>query len=233
MLNLRSGAWPRIERNYTGRPFEVQLAGLGRKWLAAPFGFQERNSFFGAELLLFETPRPKQAVLAAVMDKAFHVPARPPAHRRKSGGEPEPEEKPNLLWGADLPLAAGNLKVRRAFAVDLSGASGAPALFALVDQVEGAAAFKGAWELPFKDAVLSGNSFSVGEAEGPNLKGLLVTPSGARSARLPSAAEYFLLFTVQKGAAPAMKIEGTGLKSRVSAGGQTVSFDGLKLRFEK
>jgi hypothetical protein len=234
-VHLRSGAYPNIQRQHTGKAFEVAISGLGRRWLAGPVGLAERNPFLGAELVSFSTPRAKQAVLSAAMDKAYLELVRQQPVRRRRDEPKDPladEQRPEILWGADAPLSDAGVKVKRHFAVDYSGVCGAPALFVLIDQVQAQSLGKGGYDLGLKEATFSGSSFTMGEPSGPNLKGLVATPASSRG-RLMASPEYFIVFTIQNGAPPPMKADGAGLKARVTIGGQTVSFDGEKIVLEK
>ena len=45
--------------------------------------------------------------------------------------------------------------------------------------------------------------------------------------------EFFVILTLQRGAAPAVKAEGNGLAAKVTVGGQRISFDGRKVVLAK
>jgi hypothetical protein len=45
----------------------------------------------------------------------------------------------------------------------------------------------------------------------------------------PASGEFLVVVTLQKNGAPDVSVEGEGLSSKVTAGGQTVRFDGQKI----
>jgi hypothetical protein len=149
------------------------------------------------------------------------------------------------------------LKGIRGFAADYSGASGAPALFAVVDRVAGSAGAN-RWHLVTeqKHAVeIAGNVFTIRAASGATLKGTVLAPSSpaiaARPQTLGHEAAYdgdhqprefsrtvldvpakdfvFVVMTIQKGEAPAVTVQGAGENARARIGRQTVAFDGAKI----
>ena len=144
-------------------------------------------------------------------------------------------------------------KVRRSFAVDYSGASGAPGLFAVADRVEGAGG-KAVWQLVTDQSIpveVSGKGFTLKGAGGATLQATVVSPAAARietagviqgheanyhdihrGARFQrtvvkvSGGDLFLVvMTVQRGQAPAVTSEG----GSVRVGRQTVRLDGEKI----
>jgi hypothetical protein len=235
IAKVRCAAYPGLKRQYVGKAFELDIWGLGQKWVAAPIGGAERNPFFGGEDISYHNPRPRQAVLSADMERAFLVAGRPPPRpRAKIKGEPPPIQRNDLLWGADVPMTGAGAKGRRHFAADFSGVSGAPGLFVSIDKFQGVVAGRGtAWELGVKDVTFAGPKFASGDADGANLSGLIVAPATSRGGRMGAVNESFVVFTIQNGAPPPIKVEGTGLNAKVTVGGQTVSFDGEKIIFAK
>jgi hypothetical protein len=130
------------------------------------------------------------------------------------------------------------VSAERHFAVDYSGASGAPALFAIVDRVKGGG--KKSWRLHTEGPGLAANgaSFTIRGRAGGTLQGRFVSPaslhvvaSGGTLSAITEApeADFLVVMTLQKGPAPEIKAEGTGLDAKVTTGGQVVRFENGKL----
>lgn len=117
----------------------------------------------------------------------------------------------------------------RALGVDFSGASGAPALFVLVD--------RGLSTMPIKaTGTVDGNAFTVSGPGGGTLRGTVVAPAGApigSDLTVTCDTGCFLVLTAQKGAPPAVKVEGSGLGAKVTVGEQTVTFADGHVSFGK
>jgi hypothetical protein len=147
----------------------------------------------------------------------------------------------------------------RSFAVDFSGESGAPGLFAVTDRLAGRDIV---WTMfSMEPATAVDNTFTIEGPDGATMRGTFVWPGdvqvavhpdtvvmktperakdqthevcriearSARSTRSMSSGEFFVVMTVQKGAPPGVKTTGKGMKTRVRVGPQTVRFDGKKL----
>jgi hypothetical protein len=142
---------------------------------------------------------------------------------------------------APSPLGVGLL---RSFAVDYSGSSGAPGLFAVVDRFVGtvdAKAFRDkTWVMNTEGKVTLGDrSFTIEAANGSTMKGTFVTPHKVKLStqetdsgtqiKATGGNEYFVVMTVQKGKAPPVEISGTGLNAMVRVGKQTVHFGNNRL----
>ena len=127
----------------------------------------------------------------------------------------------------------------RSFAVDYSGASGAPGLFVVVDKFTGAVddeQFQDkTWVMHTKgDVSIEGQIFTIRSQEGATMQGTFVTPTGVQISYQPGedggtilatgGDQYFVVMTVQKGKAPDVKISGTGLDAKVQVGGRTIAF---------
>jgi hypothetical protein len=55
--------------------------------------------------------------------------------------------------------------------------------------------------------------------------------SFSRISATADSGSFFVILTLQRGVAPAVKVEGTGLDAKVTVGQQTVRFDGQKVIF--
>ena len=175
------------------------------------------------------------------------------------------------VWPADLP-EPGAVRGLRAVAADYSGKCGAPALFVLVDRVEGGGERAWVWNLPgYKSSSADGlrvetgkNTFTVHQGKA-SLRAVFVTPgdveveapgtinvrdASSKEAQklrkkdknyrpdptpteVPIAAKakpgesFFVVMTLQEGAAPEVTVEnGEALDSVVRVGGRTIRFDG-------
>jgi len=124
----------------------------------------------------------------------------------------------------------------RSLAVDYSSASGAPGLFVVVDKfTDGEALQEKTWVMHTQETVkIDGRRFTIQAASGATMQGTFVTPSNVKIAfeprekggvlRATGSGGFFVVMTVQNGAATKVEIEGNGLDSRVKVGGQTIEF---------
>ena len=76
----------------------------------------------------------------------------------------------------------------------------------------------------------------IGDPSGTNLRGKFITPDEVKitspaNLSAQGGEDSFVVFPIQNGAAPAIQVEGSGLKAKVSIGDQTVTFDGERLVF--
>ena len=131
-------------------------------------------------------------------------------------------------------FADAGIRANRYVALDLSGASGVPVLFVVVDQTKGARDFT--WNLKLAKesgaGKVEGNAVTVGDPAGANLKCTFVapkTPILTGAIKATGGDDYFAVITVQNGAAPVVKVEGEGLSAKVTVGTQTVTFDGARI----
>jgi hypothetical protein len=136
------------------------------------------------------------------------------------------------------PFIDRGIEASRYVAVDLSGACGAPVLLAVIDQTRGAKGLT--WNMKLAKeagaAKVEGNTVTVGDPAGANLKCTFIAPKALTltgEIKATGADEYFVVITVQNGQAPAVKVEGEGLSAKVTIGGKPVSFDGAKIVLEK
>ncbi|MEM8642808.1 MAG: hypothetical protein AAGG51_28920 [Cyanobacteria bacterium P01_G01_bin.54] len=123
----------------------------------------------------------------------------------------------------------------RSFAVDYSGASGAPGLFVVVDQFE-ANNLETVWTMHTAEAVtqIDEHRFTLQSAVGTTLQGTFIAPSAVQITVEPTERghkilatgdnAFFVVMTVQARQAPTLEIVGTGLNSRVSVGQQQITF---------
>jgi hypothetical protein len=132
----------------------------------------------------------------------------------------------------------------RSFAVDYSGQSGAAALVAVVDRI----ALEPGGKLPASEPVwqmhtggtlaVDGRAFTISGRDGATLRGTFLAPASVKLAatggRLTATGgrEFFVVVTVQKGAAPTIEVSGAGLQARAKIGGQQVWFDGENLKLK-
>lgn len=137
-----------------------------------------------------------------------------------------------------------SLQLVRSFAVDYSGSSGAPGLFAVVDKFLGSPEAKEfqnkTWVMNTQGKVtVSDRTFTIEAANGATLKGTFIAPSPVKISyqKTPSGGkilatggnEFFAIMTVQKSQAPTLKISGTGLEAMVRVGKQTIHFGSDRL----
>lgn len=128
--------------------------------------------------------------------------------------------------------SAGDQYVRT-LAVDYSGLSGAPGLFVLMERAKGAAR----WAWPTTGKVSArGADFTVAGPAGATIVGCFITPGtvSANGGTVSASSRnglYITVFTMQKGDAPKIAVEGEGLGSVVTVGGRTVRFEGERVVF--
>jgi hypothetical protein len=232
----------------------ISIRGLGQELFAGVVGLPPQNRYFGGRTLRFESPRPGQYALSAALDAMYMKDVlatwRPPRRevtdttyavqtlRQRTNEEPEIDaellKKPDVNRFLHAPGLYQDVKIRckRYFAVDYTGASGRPALFVVLDRYEAPANTR--WSFGGREVVWQRDrSFVLGEAAGVNLAGRIVSPGPPVRGPAPAADHHFLVFTAQRGAAPAMKVEGAGMETKVAIGEQTVSFDGERIVFGK
>ncbi|MEG3437657.1 hypothetical protein V0288_11050 [Pannus brasiliensis CCIBt3594] len=136
----------------------------------------------------------------------------------------------------------------RSFAVDYSGASGAPGLFVLLDAFIGSLdepEFRGrTWVMNTTGRVtIGGNGFTITDANGATLRGTFITPVSVRvtvektekGERILARGEddFLVVMTVQKGNPPGVKVSGTGQNTRINVGNQEISIDNGKIVLKK
>jgi hypothetical protein len=149
----------------------------------------------------------------------------------------------------------------RALAVDYSGKSGAPALIVLVDQINGGKNKLWYWPLAkpengsnsdLANTKVEGNTFTITRGD-CSLKATFV-PTGklhlwagtaeksffsrgsTKNRNIPAVLgegvdNFYVIITLQRGAAPEVKIDGEGLAARITVGERTVTFDGAEVTF--
>lgn len=140
----------------------------------------------------------------------------------------------------------------RAIGYDYSGKSGAPALVVMVDRIDGGGRKVWTWQKPGAEVRVTSNGFTLRYPDA-SLQATFVTPGEVEVEATSEAVEigeartgfrgtlhrvkatggdsYFVVMTLQRGDAPAVKVKGDGLNATVTVGGQTVRFDGKKVIF--
>ena len=119
--------------------------------------------------------------------------------------------------------------VVRHVAVDMSGKCGAPVLVVIVERSSGDVPKR--WRVPVPNAVAAPGGFTAGKSAGANIAGRIIVPGDAKlkAGRIEGRGEYFIVFTLQQGAAPAVTVEGTGLSAKLNVGGMSIAFDGSRI----
>lgn len=185
------------------------------------------------------------------------------AVRAQAEDDPETSAPPR-----DGPMYDGNLlrlaenfgnsgiRGRRAFAIDYSGKSGAPALMVIVDQIDGGGDRTWLWPLPpdtLAKTRVEGQAFVIDHGDA-SLKATFITPDGPelkamneyvevgvkgdrhrsyegtlQRVRAIGTGHFMVVVTIQKGAAPVVKVDGTGLDSTVTVGGRVIRYDGKRV----
>jgi len=138
----------------------------------------------------------------------------------------------------------------RAMAFDYSGTCGAPALVVLVDKIRGGGKKLWTWQRPGGEVSVEAGGFTLRYPDA-SMRATFITPkdvkieSGADQIKIGTARkgfhgtlnrikaeggdDYFVVLTFQRGRAPKVTVDGTGLDAKATVGGQTVRFDGEKI----
>ena len=153
--------------------------------------------------------------------------------------ESRPDGSGVVSLKTDAVVEQMGISALRSFAVDYSGASGAPGLFVVVDNFTGAVNgdrfSRKTWTMHTEGTVtLDEQRFTIESPSGATLTGTFVAPLGVQIAfqkekeggtiSATGGNQFFVVMTVQKGAAPEVKISGTGLQAKVQVGKQTITF---------
>lgn len=128
----------------------------------------------------------------------------------------------------------------RSFAVDYTGRSGVPGLFAVVDRFE-QSLVPTLWVMHTAGKVtLESQGFTITSDSGATLNGRFILPEAVKltyettetGGKIQASGynQFFVVMTVQKGNAPPIKVEGRGLNSVVRVGEQRVQFQGDRLQ---
>jgi len=89
---------------------------------------------------------------------------------------------------------------------------------------------------------VSGSSFTIEGRTGGTLQGRFISPAGVHVVASGGTlsviteapeADFLVVMTIQKGAAPEIKAEGTELDAKVTIGGQAMRFENGKLVFSR
>jgi hypothetical protein len=271
IVHLRSEAYRAsyaIERS--GNSGDLKIWGLGRQWVdgvSLPV-IRMTNRMMGGVTTYFDTVGDDAAVFGARFDDYYWDAVEKGTTVTEEDAKRMGAELVRVpRWGE--PFLDHGARVTRHMAVDYSGLSGAPALFAILDRIEGSPVRPG-WNLKLAKgaaATVSGNAFVVGEADKLHLKGVFVSPrgvairSGLTACALDAAApgrpsglaealrrraaemdkpvataekqahreDYLVVFTIQNGPAPEVRVDGEGVQARIVVGRRAIRFDGRRL----
>jgi hypothetical protein len=152
-----------------------------------------------------------------------------------------------MLVGADLSdfhngRTNFGIRATRHVGVDYTGAGGAPGIFAVVDSVSGGG--DKCWTMHTEGSpTATADGFTIaGREAGTSLQGHVIAPADAtvaisnRTIRVSSSAErvdFFVVMTLQRGAAPNLAVAGEGLNATVTTGRRHVRFIDGHLVFEE
>jgi hypothetical protein len=228
-LDFNAMSLPGLDTKTGPRTGVMRVAGLGGEWVDGILGMKPVNGIFGGEMLYAESGRAGQAAVGARLDPSFRTVAAASARRVEKA--PEWGVAPKMRFEPPARPASSDVGIRctRHVGVDFTGTAGVPAVIAVVDRI--ASAQGRMWDVAgVRDAAHSGRRFTAGTPAGANLAGHFVAPAGGRG---KAEGDYFLVMTLQEGAAPEVKVEGQGLAARVTVGGQTIAFDGQRIVFGK
>jgi hypothetical protein len=134
------------------------------------------------------------------------------------------------------PTVDLGIRAQRAFAVDYSGASGAPVLAVVVDHISGGPTRRWLLHTQERGVKLRPDGFDLRAANGASLHATVIVPAKPRLAVTPGEwtdtvaidgdGDFFIVMTVQREDPPAIKRDGEGLNTRVRLGQRVVRYDG-------
>jgi hypothetical protein len=227
----------------------LNVSGFGATWVRGFAGASRMNDTMPASVLYAEADGKRMAVGMDLSNLYIHDP--PPLYATwrqsrqftaikkvqwkrseiQSFLNPDkfsPVERP---VARDAALAATNAGLRavRHVVVDMSGDCGAPLLCAIVERSSGD--ISGNWRIPVPRAVAAPGGFAAGKPDEANVAGRIVVPADAKlnGGQIAGKGEYFVVFTLQKGAPPPVTVEDAGMDAKVRVGSRTVSFDGRRV----
>lgn len=144
-----------------------------------------------------------------------------------------PVVSPRTTTQSGPKKGTGDLKplpnVIRHVAVDLTGDCGAPVLIVIVERATGDVPAR--WRIPVRAAAAVAGGFVAGDSKGANFAGRFIAPSDARQedGQIAGKGDFFVVFTLQQGPAPASTVEGTGMDAKVRIGGRTIAYNGHRI----
>ena len=126
---------------------------------------------------------------------------------------------------------SGDIRATRSFLVDYSERSGAPALFAVADQLAGPGGKT--WTMHIAGEVtIDGSRFTIKGAGGATMAGVFAAPADVKlsvekgsethALRTTGDGEFFVVMVVGKDRLPELRVEGQGADLSVKAGSQTL-----------
>jgi hypothetical protein len=225
-----------------GKSWDMQLFALGKLWVGSTVMGEKSdgpgaalptvadpgayNDMLSARLIDWSSTEDGKAVLSWDMSPIYMQP--PPR-----GGPAAGQKTVRMSRGGSF--IDHGVRATRYMAIDLSGASGAPVLVAILDQSKGAKDF--AWNLKLaQGGKVDGNAVNVGDPAGANMRCTFIAPKApvlTGGIKATGGDEYYAVITIQNGAAPEVKAEGDGLTAKVTVGRQVLRFDGVKFVLEK
>jgi hypothetical protein len=245
VLHVRSDVHPGSHWDRAGRTWDMQLFALGKQWIGPPALPEVKGAgaamptvdnadafhpLLGPMTTFWNTTPDGKAVISLDMDPIYMQPWQ--------RGQAEPAGGTVVRFARIGDVIDHGIRAKRYVALDLSGASGAPVLFAMIDQTQGAKGLT--WNLKLaKDAgqaKVEGNTVTVGDPAAANMKCTFIAPKApviSGDIQATGGTEYFAIITLQNGAAPAIKVEGEGLAAKVTVGGQSLRLDKDRIVLEK
>ena len=241
MVNhLRSMVMPGCHYERSGRTGDMQIFALGKQWVGEP-NLTENLGPGAALPATGAVPKIVGNILQGIHTTAFRA---SPDGKAIHSMDLSPAYLEDLAKGQKPPAGARTVsfarggtyidhgvRASRHLAIDVSGSAGAPVLIAWLDTFEGGKGVN--WRLQLaRDAgkvAQDGNTITVGDPAGKNMKLTFITPGEIKltgGLTVGGGDTYFVILTIQDGAAPAVKVDGAGADAKVTVGNQTVHFDG-------
>ncbi len=241
--NLKSETLAACHYERSGILSELRLFGFGHKWIdgqylpLVPSRPAAGNKIHGP--VVTAEHRPADRAFVMDMDTSPAYLAIPPKKRSEFA-----DAAGRISWRKldhwSKGLADFGVRGTRSLAVDCTGRSGAPLLVAIVERIglidkpaeaqnpDAARPTTFAWALPAAGKVTAdGSRFTVAQGDA-TITGVLASGQTLRDAAAAAEADgaLFAVFTLQRGEAPKITVEGEGLDAKVTVGKRTVRFDG-------
>ena len=225
VLNLNLASPPGLGREATSRIGTLALSGLSTSWIDTRIGLPPLNDVYGAELLYAATGKNGQSFVGANLDRMYERGSR---RRWSPPRRPKPTDPIVFPPPRRPPTEPTGITCTRHFAVDYSGAAGVPGLFVIIDELKNAG--KQRWLYP-SSKVRGQPPTILGDPAGRNLTWQFIAGE-VRAEYVDPGERCIAVITIGDGPAPRLEKTMLGETTRLSLGGQTITYDGKRIVFD-